>query len=44
VARFATWWIKGTPEEAGFFLVAWMLDVLTDEQAEAGLRETVSGK
>ena len=28
------------PEEAGFFLVAWVLDVLTDERAEAGLRET----
>ena len=28
------------PEEAGFFLVAWMLDVLTDERAEDGLRET----
>ena len=28
------------PEEAGFFLVAWLLDVLTDERAEAGLRET----
>ena len=27
------------PEEAGFFLVAWMLDVLTDERAEEGLRE-----
>jgi hypothetical protein len=27
------------PENAGFFLVAWVLDVLTDERAEAGLRE-----
>lgn len=27
------------PEEAGFFLVAWMLDVLTDERAEEGLRK-----
>jgi hypothetical protein len=27
------------PEEAGFFLVAWMLDLLTDERAEEGLRE-----
>lgn len=27
------------PEEAGFFLVAWMLDVLTDERAEESLRE-----
>src|SRR4051812_14405672 len=25
------------PEEAGFFLVAWMLDVLTDERSEEGL-------
>jgi hypothetical protein len=28
------------PEEAGFFLVARMLDVLSDERAEKGLRET----
>jgi hypothetical protein len=28
------------PEDAGFFLVAWVLDVLTDERAEPGLRET----
>jgi hypothetical protein len=27
------------PNEAGFFLVAWILDVLTDERAEEGLRE-----
>src|SRR5436309_830755 len=27
------------PAEAGFFLVAWMLDLLTDQRAEAGLRE-----
>src|SRR4051812_11038308 len=27
------------PETAGFFLVAWMLDVLTDERAEEGLRD-----
>ena len=26
------------PEEAGFFLVAWMLDVMMDERAEEGLR------
>ena len=31
---------SSVPEEAGFFLVAWALDVLTDERAEAGLRET----
>jgi hypothetical protein len=30
---------KSVPEEAGFFLVAWMLDLLTDERAEEGLRE-----
>ena len=28
------------PEEASFFLIAWMLDLITDEQAEDGLRET----
>lgn len=28
------------PPEAGFFLVAWMLDMLTDERAEEGLRDT----
>jgi hypothetical protein len=27
------------PIEASFFLIAWMLDVLTDERAEEGLRE-----
>lgn len=27
------------PSEAGFFLIAWMLDVLTDARAEDGLRE-----
>ncbi len=27
------------PEAAGFFLIAWMLDVLTDERAEEGLRD-----
>src|SRR5258708_7351161 len=26
------------PADAGFFLVAWMLDLLTDERAEEGLR------
>jgi len=28
------------PEEAGFFLVAWLLDRMTDESAEVGLRES----
>lgn len=28
------------PADAGFFLVAWLLDVMTDERAEKGLRET----
>ena len=27
------------PADAGFFLVAWMLDLLTDDRAEAGLRD-----
>ena len=27
------------PAEAGFFLVAWMLDILTDDRAEEALRE-----
>jgi hypothetical protein len=27
------------PEDASFFLIAWMLDVVTDERAEEGLRE-----
>jgi hypothetical protein len=27
------------PAEAGFFLVAWMLDLLTDDRAEEGLQE-----
>jgi len=27
------------PAEAGFFLVAWILDLLTDDRAEEGLRE-----
>jgi len=28
------------PADASFFLIAWMLDLLTDERAEEGLRET----
>ncbi len=28
------------PEDAGFFLVAWLLDVMTDGRAEEGLRES----
>jgi hypothetical protein len=28
------------PEDAGFFLVAWLLDVMTEERAEEGLRES----
>jgi len=28
------------PDEAGFFLVAWLLDVMTDARAEEGLRES----
>lgn len=31
---------ESVPEEAGFFLVAWMLDLLTDDRAREGLRET----
>lgn len=31
---------SSVPFEAGFFLIAWMLDMLTDERAEEGLRET----
>lgn len=28
------------PTEAGFFLIAWMLDMLTDQRADEGLRDT----
>lgn len=41
--RLAVYWAVrdagSVPTEAGFFLVAWMLDLLTDERAEESLRE-----